>query len=200
MKKVKTATAEEQELLEQYLEESKKTIADLKLQLEEAKRMCEVTSTDLSEKEKEHQNLDAEIVKLRKDLEKSQEEIKVISKYEGNTENLDKILSKHKQSKDISGLGFQEGQISNNKDTFDKEIQFTSSNEGEGKKTFTVNKDTDKKTYADAARNRHTNQYTQSINQRPYSMYRHADPRRNACVDHEGFTRVSSMKGRPLVR
>lgn len=70
MKKVTRAAVEEQELLEQSLEESKKTIAGLKLQLEEAKRMCEVTSVGLSEKEKEHQNLEAEIVKLRKDLEK----------------------------------------------------------------------------------------------------------------------------------
>lgn len=48
LKKVKRVAVEEQDLLEKSLEESKKTIAYLKLQLEEAKRMCEVTSIGLS--------------------------------------------------------------------------------------------------------------------------------------------------------
>ncbi|GLJ30858.1 hypothetical protein SUGI_0613390 [Cryptomeria japonica] len=88
-------------------------------------------------KEKEYQDLEEEIVKLRKELEKSKDELKMRSKYDYSTEALDKMLSKQKQSKDISGLGFEQGQSSNNKDTSGKEIQFTSSSEGEEKKTFT---------------------------------------------------------------
>lgn len=64
IKKVKKATDKEQEILEESLEESKKTIADLKLQLEEAKRICEVTSTGLRKKEKLHQNMEGQIVML----------------------------------------------------------------------------------------------------------------------------------------
>lgn len=107
MKKVATG---EEELLEESLEESKKTNADKKLQLEEAKRIYEVTSTNLSKREKEHQNLEEEIVKHWKELEKRKEEMKVRSKYEGTTKYLDKVLRKQKKSKDTGGLGFKEGQ------------------------------------------------------------------------------------------
>lgn len=90
--------------------------------MEEAKRIHEVTSTNFSKKEKEHQNLEEEIIKIWKELEKRNEEMKVRSKYERKTEALDKMLSKQKQSKDIGGLGFEEGQSSNRKDTSSKEI------------------------------------------------------------------------------
>lgn len=73
-------------------------------------------------KEKENQDLEAKIVNLGKELEKSKDELKVRSKYEGSREALDKMLRKQKQSKDTGGLGFEEGQSSNNKDTSGKEI------------------------------------------------------------------------------
>lgn len=50
LKKVKRVATEEQESQEKSLEETKRSIAYLKLNLEEAKRMCEVISTGLSEK------------------------------------------------------------------------------------------------------------------------------------------------------
>lgn len=90
--------------------------------------------------------MEAKIVKLRKELEESKEEIKIRSRYEGNTEALEKMLSKQKKSKDTGSLGFEEGQSSTHKDKSSKEIMFTSSIKGEEKKTFTVGKDTDKKT------------------------------------------------------
>ncbi|XP_057870535.2 putative U-box domain-containing protein 58 [Cryptomeria japonica] len=40
------------------------------IKLEGIKRMCEVTKSDLEDKEKEHQNLEQEIVSLKKELEK----------------------------------------------------------------------------------------------------------------------------------
>lgn len=57
LKKVKYVATEKQDCLKQSLEETKKTIFDLKLQFEEAKTICEVTTFDLINKEKEHQNL-----------------------------------------------------------------------------------------------------------------------------------------------
>lgn len=63
-----------------------------------------------------------------------------------------------------------------------------------------MGKDTDKKTYVDVARNRYTNRYAKSMNRRSYSMHNHTDPRRNANIDHEGFTKVSNMKGSTPVR
>lgn len=81
-------------MLEESLGDSKKTIVDLKLQLEEAKMIYEVTSTHLSKKEKEHQDLQKEIFKLRKELEKRKNELMIRSKYEGDTKALDKRLSK----------------------------------------------------------------------------------------------------------
>ncbi|GLJ07858.1 hypothetical protein SUGI_0075690 [Cryptomeria japonica] len=190
---------DEQDLLKQSLDESSQVISDLKLQLEETKRICEATTFDLTKKEKEHQKLEADIVKLRKELEESKESIKIRSKYEGNTEALYKMLSKQKQSKDTAGLGFEEGQSSTDKDKPIKEIMFTSSIKSEEKKTFTIGKDTDKKTYADAIGNRESNRYT-SMNQRPHFLYQHADLRRNERVDREGFTRLNNMKGRPPIR
>lgn len=43
--------------------------------------------------------MEEEIVRLRKELDKSKDELKMRSKYEGNTKALDKMLSKHKHSK-----------------------------------------------------------------------------------------------------
>lgn len=90
------------------------------------------------------------------------------TKYEGSTESLDKMLNNQKHSKDTNGLGFEEGQSSNNKDIFSKEIQFTSSSESKEKQTLTVNKDTGKKTYIEGARNHPMNQYAPP-------MYQNAD-------------------------
>lgn len=73
--------------------------------------------------------------------------------YKGSTEALGKMLNNQKHSKDIKGLGFEEGQSSNNKDTSGKEIQFASSSESKEKQIFLVSKDMSKKTYAEATRN-----------------------------------------------
>lgn len=44
--------------------------------------------------------MEEEIVRLRKELEKSKDELNMRSKYEGSTEALDKMLSNQKHSKD----------------------------------------------------------------------------------------------------
>lgn len=141
----------------------------MKLQLEEAKRICEITSRDLLKMEKEHQDLEEEIVKLIREIEQRKDKLNMRTKYEGSTKALDKMLSQQTKSKDTSGLGFEEVQSSNSKDTSSKEIRFTSLGEGEVKKTFTVSKDTSKKTYTEVARNHPTNWYAQPMNWRPHS-------------------------------
>lgn len=185
--------------MKQSLEEFGQVISDLKLQLEETKRICEATTLEVTKKEKEHQELEEKIIKLKKELEERKEEIKIRSKYEGNTEALDKMLSKQNQSKDTGGLGFEEGQSSTQKDKSNKEIMFTSSIQGEGNKTFIVGKDTDKKTYPVAIGNRHSNWYVE-MNWRPHFLHQNADLRRNARIDREGFTRFINMKGGPSMR
>lgn len=69
LKNFKLVAIDEQGLLKQSLDESSQLISNLKLQPEETKRICEVTSSDLKKKEKENQDLEEEIVKLRKELE-----------------------------------------------------------------------------------------------------------------------------------
>lgn len=113
--------------------------------MEEAKRICEAIFFDALEKEKEHQKLEEYILRLIKELEKRKDE--------GSTEALDKMLRNQKHSKDIGGIGLEEGKSQNNKDTSGKEIQFTSSSESKEKQTFTVRKDIGKKTYVEATRN-----------------------------------------------
>lgn len=54
IKKVKLATEEEVVLLRQSLDELSQDISNLKLQLEETKRICEDKSFDLTKKEKKH--------------------------------------------------------------------------------------------------------------------------------------------------
>lgn len=73
LKKVKLVEGDEQDLLKQSLDESSQVISNLKLQLQETKRICEATSFDLTKKEKEHQELEEEIVNLIKEFEKSKE-------------------------------------------------------------------------------------------------------------------------------
>lgn len=107
-------------------------------QLEEVRRIYEVTKSSLEAKEKEYLKMEEEIVGLRKELEKCQDELKTRIKYEGSTEALDKILSKQKNSKDIGGVGFDVGKCSTSKDSTNKEIHFVSSSDNGGGQTFTV--------------------------------------------------------------
>ncbi|XP_057849160.2 uncharacterized protein LOC131060072 [Cryptomeria japonica] len=174
-KKYKKSVIKEHDSLNKNIEESNNNLVALTTSLDEDKRMYEVTKSDLENKEKEYQKTEEEIVNLRKELEKCKDELEVRTKYEDNTNALDKMLSKQKHSKDIEGVGVEGGQCSNSKDSSDKEILFTSSSEIEVKQTFTVSKLNEKKTYDSATKNQSRNQ--------------HADPKRKAKMDDGGFTR-----------
>lgn len=119
-KKIKYVAAEEQGNLNKCLEESEKNILGLRTQLDEARRIYEVTKSDLENKEKEYQKMEEEIMNLRKELEKCKDELKVRIKYEGNTDALDKMLSKQKHYKETKGVGFEAGQCSTSKDSLNR--------------------------------------------------------------------------------
>ena len=85
------------------LEEERWVNADLKVQLEEAKRTEDVTKFQLEEKERENQRLEMEVVGLRKKIEKSKDHVK----FNESSVILDEILKCQRLSSDKSGLGFK---------------------------------------------------------------------------------------------
>lgn len=97
--------------------------------------------------------MEEELVNLRKELEKNKDELNMRIKYGGNTEALDKMLSKQKHNRDINGVVFENGQRSNSKGSSGKEIHFTSLSASEVKQTFKVNKPNEKKTYVATSKN-----------------------------------------------
>lgn len=152
----------------------------MKIQLEEEKRMYEVMKLDLERKDKGYQQLEEEIVSLKKELEKGKNELNMRLNYDGGTKALNKMLIKQKNSKDTEGVGFEAGQSSNSKDSSNKEILFTSSSGSEVKQTFTVSKPNEKKTYVPATNNQSRNQHT--------------NPKGKSKMDDGGFTRVKDMR------
>lgn len=75
---------------------------------------------------------------LIKDLEKCQDELKVIIRFDGSSVALDKMLKKKKHSKDTEGLGCDADECSTNKNVSHKDIQFVSSNGNNKRQTFTI--------------------------------------------------------------
>lgn len=71
--------------------ELEKLVADLKLQLEENKRVVEVTRIELDTKEEWH-TLEAEVLNLKKQLEKVNWDFKRILQNEQSTELFEKML------------------------------------------------------------------------------------------------------------
>jgi hypothetical protein len=92
------------------LEETKKTIIILKTQLEEAKRIEEVVRSQLKEKEENCEKLEAEIVSLRKELEKTIDQLNRSLKFGKSTEILDNILSFQRSPFIKTGLGYDDKQ------------------------------------------------------------------------------------------
>jgi hypothetical protein len=70
---------------EHDIEETKKKIIILKIQLEEAKRIEEVARSQLKENEENCEKLKAEIVSLRKELEKTTNHLNIILKFGKST-------------------------------------------------------------------------------------------------------------------
>lgn len=139
-----------------------------------------MTKSDLEAKEKEHKNLEEDIVSLKIELEKCKDELKVRIKYEVSANALEKMLNKQKHSKDTKGVGFDVGQCSSSKDSSNNEIHFVSSSNNGGEHTFTVSKITENKTFVAATRNQSRNL--------------HADPKGKYKIDDGGFTKVKDTR------
>jgi hypothetical protein len=92
------------------LEETEKTIIILKTQLEEEKRIEEVVRSQLKEKEENCKKLEAEIISLRKELEKTIDQLNRSLKFGKSTEILDNILSFQRSPFIKTGLGYNEKQ------------------------------------------------------------------------------------------
>jgi capsule polysaccharide export protein KpsE/RkpR len=90
------------------LEETKKIIIILKTQLEEEKMIEEVVRSQLKEKEENCEKLEAEIVSLRKELEKKIDQLNRILKFGKSTKILDNILSFQRSPFIKTGLGYDE--------------------------------------------------------------------------------------------
>lgn len=137
----------EQNWLIKCLQELESTIANMKAQVDDAKRVsvesqsdlhikkcrCKDLQLELEAKDQECQKQKGEMENLRKDLEKCQDEFKVRIQYDSIFEALDKMLSKQKHSKDIRGIGCDARKYSTSNDVSNKEIQFVSSS-GENKR------------------------------------------------------------------
>jgi predicted nuclease with TOPRIM domain len=84
------------------LEEIRESNVNLKTQLEEAKRREEVVKNQLNEREESCHKLEAEVVHLRKKVEKSNTHVKFMN----NSTILDDILDSQRSPNDKYGLGY----------------------------------------------------------------------------------------------
>jgi hypothetical protein len=82
-------------------EEVQQMIMNLKVQVEEARRIEETLKNQLEEKEKMKERLEAEIVSLRKELQKKDMQ-------QNNTKILDEIINIQRPYYDKSGLGYKQ--------------------------------------------------------------------------------------------
>jgi hypothetical protein len=86
--------------IDDEISKSFETIVHLKTQIEEAKRIEELLKIQINEKEDSCCKLEAEIVDLRKKVEKS-------NKFLNSSRILDEILESQRSSCDKSGLGYK---------------------------------------------------------------------------------------------
>jgi hypothetical protein len=91
-----------EEEVSKSIKKTKQIIVDLKTQLQEAKRIEEVLSKQLNDKEQNCETLEAEIVLLRRKLEKGTN----LSKFESSSKILDEILNSQRPSNNKVGLGY----------------------------------------------------------------------------------------------
>jgi hypothetical protein len=89
------------------LKELRENYVNLKIQLEEAKRREEVVRNQLDKKEESCHELEAEVVNLRKKVEKSDTQ----NKFLNNSMTLDEILDSQRSPNDKSGLGYNKEEI-----------------------------------------------------------------------------------------
>jgi hypothetical protein len=90
------------------LKELRESYVNIKIQLEESKRREEVVRNQLNKKEESCHKLEAEVVNLRKKVEKSNTQIKFLN----NSVTLDEILDSQRSPNDKYGIGYNKEEIS----------------------------------------------------------------------------------------
>ena len=98
--------------LKEIFDETKNIIISLKTQVEEAKTIEEVLRAQLKEKEDSCNNLEFEIVYLRKELEKSHTN----TKFENISTTLNEILNRQISPFDKTSLGYNENKEAANEE------------------------------------------------------------------------------------
>jgi len=102
------------------LEETKKTIIIMKTQLEEAKKIEKVVRSQLKENEENCKKLEDEIVSLRKELEKTIDQLNRSLKFGKRNEILDNILSWKRSPFIKTGISYDEKQNTSKRDASTK--------------------------------------------------------------------------------
>jgi hypothetical protein len=97
----------------EYTQELEQMITDLKVQIEEDKIIEEALKEHLEERDRIIENLEAEIVTLRKDLQKKN--------MQNNSKVLDNIISSQKPHHDKSGLGYNQTEKGSRSKTTEQE-------------------------------------------------------------------------------
>lgn len=92
------------------MDDAKRINEEPKEDLDTKKCKCKYLSSNREDKDKQCQKLEGEMDNLCKDLEKCQDEIKVMIWFDGSSDALDKMLKKQKHSKDTGGLGCNVGE------------------------------------------------------------------------------------------
>jgi hypothetical protein len=92
------------------LDETEKIVITLKTQLEEAKRIEEVVRSQLKEKKENCKKPEAEVISLKKELEKTIDQLNRSLKFGKSTKVLDNILSYQSSPFIKTGLGYDEKQ------------------------------------------------------------------------------------------
>jgi hypothetical protein len=90
----------EDKKVDDEISKSLETIVHLKIQIEEAKRVEELLKNQINEKEESCHKLEAEVVDLRKKVEKS-------NKFLNSSQILSEILESQRSPYDKSGLGYK---------------------------------------------------------------------------------------------
>lgn len=89
------------------LEECERMIIDLKVQIEEAKRIEEKVRIQLKEKEKNSERLESTIVSLRKKLEKTITKLNKSLKFEKSTKILNNVINEQRSPPIKTRLGHE---------------------------------------------------------------------------------------------
>jgi chromosomal replication initiation ATPase DnaA len=92
--------------MSQTIEEMKKAIIRVKIQLEEAKMVEEVVRIHLKKKEENYKELESTIVSSRKELEKTTIKLNRSLNFEKSIETLDNIINCQRSPFIKTGLGY----------------------------------------------------------------------------------------------